>query len=246
MSAKKNPGEPISGSLKPFQTPEYKTHYQTLTGGAPSFNLGFTFRKIVKCMTGDRMHVALSRCNRFAPLPKERIIKILENYDIPKDMTRYVECLIIYYNDSDMCTYHVLQEYCYNKSPLDKAVRHGIEDIRQLLKQVKTVHDKLQTSRSIRERQQELLGKYNSIEDATELFLDILDRMYRKPLPRRLNTSLYDTICKIDPRMANYYSINRNGKRCLRPEYIRKYYLTRYLCIDAAAVLAVHIHFANL
>lgn len=160
---------------------QYKYAYLQLTTGVPTFLLAHNFRTIIKNLSSYRMHNALLACDLFTQLPRERMVTILYECDVPEDVRRYTACLLDYFNRSDLCEFHVITDKCSTSSQRIPAIKHGIRDVEAPIgTDVKIVSQKLAVTKSLRDQQQAVIGKYETINSATKLFLEILARMYLK------------------------------------------------------------------
>lgn len=231
-------GDRITGSVKPFQSTQYKLAYQQLTTGIPTFQLAHYFRTIVKQMSADRMRSALVACNLFAPLPQERLVSLLYEYEVPYEVCRYLVCLIDYFNDENLCEFHVLTEKCSKSTRRISAVKRGIRDVEAVIEtDVCVVSKKLAGTKCLGNLQQTVVGKYKTIDSATNLFLEMLEKMYLKPLPDKVSDPIFRAVRMLDPTIEKYY--HAEGMRFVRDCQNDKYHAARRLNTDAAAVLAL-------
>jgi len=237
-------GDRITGSTKPFQSDPYKFAYQQLTTGIPTFQIAHYFRTIVKQMSADRVRLALVACNHFAPLPRERLVSILREFDVPDEIFRYMICLIDYFNNENLCEFHVLTDKCSKSTRRISAVKRGIRDVEAVIEtDVCVVSRKLAETKCLGDLQQTVIGKYKTIDGATKLFLEMIEKMYLKPMPDKVSDPLFRVVRMLDPTIEKYY--HAEGMRFVRSCQNDKYHAARRLNVDAAAVLALYMSLAG-
>lgn len=213
---KKKNGRPLKGSVAPFlRCRIFNDYFKSLmTGYLIGDNLR-QYRLLHKMLVADRLRVAVKRINCYEILPVEDIIRVLRA--IPKyiRIADYVQCVLRYYNDPDLCLVSVVcgsqksnsakKDRKGEKKQIQQALADNLESIKELIEPVRVRLHKRPEADNL------MLEKYVEIDAGVAFLNKMFSAIYKTKLPQKIEIPVFAAVERLHPgALSAYYVLEKD------------------------------------